>query len=109
MQINLADNQLCGIDQDGEGTYTDVGIKAIAGAMGGGSLTTIGEEGIHFKDNHLGAEGWGAIFAAVCGSAESKVTTIDASGEELGIAGANAVAKTLKDSVNRSLTQVLAS
>ena len=34
LQISLANNQLCGLDFVGNGTYTDVGIKAIATAMG---------------------------------------------------------------------------
>ena len=33
LQINLSDNALCGITFGGRGTYTDVGIKAIADAM----------------------------------------------------------------------------
>ena len=32
-QLNLADNQLCGLDQNGRGTYTSEGIEAIAGAL----------------------------------------------------------------------------
>ena len=33
LQVNLRNNQLCGIDYWGSGTYTDEGIKAIADAL----------------------------------------------------------------------------
>ena len=38
MQIDLSNNELCGLDHLGRGTYTDVGIKAIADAIVRGSL-----------------------------------------------------------------------
>ena len=37
--MNLADNQLCGLDYRGRGTYSAEGITAIAGALVNGSLT----------------------------------------------------------------------
>ena len=55
-QINLSDNQLCGLNWKGEGTYTVEGIAAIADALkvtasltsldlGGNALCGIGESG----------------------------------------------------------------
>ena len=38
-QLNLADNQLCGLDPWGHGTYTSEGIEAIAGALKAVSYT----------------------------------------------------------------------
>merc|ERR1712185_831518 len=71
-----------------------------------GSLASIGRTGMNLKGNKLGAEGWGAIFAAVCSSPDSKITSIDASGEMLGVEGAKAVGKALQESISRSLAQV---
>ena len=40
--LNLADNELCGLNQYGQGTYTSEGIKAIADALkGNASLTQV--------------------------------------------------------------------
>ena len=40
--MNLAGNQLCGLDEDGEGTYTTEGIQAIADALRvNGSVTDL--------------------------------------------------------------------
>ena len=55
LQINLASNQLCGIDHYGQGTYTDVGIKAIAEAMTSGSLTAADMRFNRFDDNAMKA------------------------------------------------------
>jgi len=84
-----------------------VGGMVVAGLMPVmGSLTTIGRNGIDLKDNKLGATGWGTIFAAVCSSAECKITSIDASAESLGVEGAKSVATALQNSVSRSLTHI---
>ena len=85
------------------------GGKAIAkGIQNSRSLTAIGKNGLNLKDNNFGDEGWGAIFAAVCGSSKSKIASIDASRERIGVEGAKMIGQALKSSVSRSLTQVLA-
>ena len=60
-------------------------------------------------DNSLGDEGWGAIFAAVCGSRISKITSIDASSGGISPEGAKLIGKALRNSVNASVTSVRAS
>ena len=41
-QLDLSYNQLCGIDEEGDGTYTSEGIQAIADALRvNGSLTSV--------------------------------------------------------------------
>ena len=41
-QLNLSNNQLCGLDAFGRGTYTAEGVKAIADALGvNASLTNL--------------------------------------------------------------------
>ena len=62
-QLNLAANQLCGLDWRGEGTYTSEGIKAVAGALKvNGSLTSL-----DVRYNQLGEEGRAMVNDAVKG------------------------------------------
>ena len=83
------------------------GIKAIADAIRVmASITFIGKDSLNLKDNSLGNEGWGAIFAAVCDSRISKITSIDASGERIGPEGAMLIGQALRSSVNASITVV---
>ena len=56
----------------------------------------------------LGDEGWGAIFAAVCGNKDSKIMSMDASWENIGPAGVKLIAEALRTSVTGSMTEVLA-
>ena len=57
LQLNLARNQLCGVDSWGSGTYTAEGIKALADAVAvNASLTQL-----DLSDNQLGAEGAKAL------------------------------------------------
>jgi len=59
------------------------GAAALAPALAAnGALTSVG-----LRDNKLGDEGWGAIFAAICGSKDSKIMSLDASYEKIGPAG----------------------
>ena len=52
-QIDLANNQLCGLDANGDGTYTAEGIKTIASAISiSASLTRI-----DLRNNQLGYQG----------------------------------------------------
>ena len=107
LQLNLAGNQLCGLDRYGHGTYTSEGITAVANALRvNGSLTKIGEGGLDLRGNSIGEEGWAAIIGAVCSSTVSKISTIDASNKGIGAAGAKLIAESLKTSVNGSITKV---
>jgi hypothetical protein len=54
--------------------------------------------------NMLGDEGWGAIFAAICGNKDSKIVSMDASSENIGPAGLMLIAKALHSSVTGALT-----
>eukprot|EP00900_Chrysochromulina_parva_P017239 jgi/Chrpa1/25516/Chrysochromulina_OHIO_Genome00026415-RA len=98
--INLSRNQLCGVDERGQGTYTAEGITAIADALRG-SLTSI-----KLKYNQLGDEGWGAIFAAICGNKDSKIMSLDASFENISPAGIQLIAEALRTSVTGGLTSI---
>eukprot|EP00900_Chrysochromulina_parva_P006654 jgi/Chrpa1/15990/Chrysochromulina_OHIO_Genome00024039-RA len=66
-----------------------------------GALTSV-----KLRGNKLGDEGWGAIFAAICGSKDSKIVSLDASGENIGLAGGKLIAKALGTSVTGALTRV---
>ena len=107
-QLNLSYNQLCGLDPYGRGTYTAEGITAIADALKvTPSIAHIGEGGLNLRNNELGDEGWGAIFAGVCSSEASKVASIDASDNGIGPKGAKLIAEALRTSVNpSSLTKI---
>ena len=100
--LNLAGNQLCGLDKYGDRTYTAEGITAIADALRvNGSLTSV-----ELRGNKLGDEGWGAIFAAICGNKVSKIMSMDASDESIGPAGVQLIAEALRTSVTGALTSV---
>ena len=66
-----------------------------------GALTSV-----HLRGNELGDEGWGAIFAAICGNKDSKIMSMDASSENIGPAGVKLIAEALRTSVTGSLTEV---
>ena len=53
----------------------------------------------------LGDEGWGAIFAAICGNKDSKIMSMDASFEDISPAGVQLVAEALRTSVTGALTE----
>ena len=60
-QLDLASNQLCGVDQWGDGTYDAEGITAIAGALRVmGSLTALDA-----RWNAFESEGKAALMKAV--------------------------------------------
>jgi len=104
--IDLSGNQLCGIWTEGygdqQGTYTAEGITAIADALRvNGALTSI-----NLRGNELGDKGWGAIFAAICGSKDSKIMSLDASCENISPAGVQLIAEALRTSVTGALTRV---
>jgi hypothetical protein len=112
--IDLSGNQLCGIrtvvDQIDEdeygpctrGTYTAEGITAIADALRvNGALTSI-----ELRDNQLGGNGWGAIFAAICGNKDIKILFLDVSREDIGPAGGKLIAEALRTSVTGGRTKI---
>jgi hypothetical protein len=60
---------------------------------------------VEFRGNMLGDEGWGAIFAAICGNKDSKIMSMDASFEDISPAGVQLVAEALRTSVTGALTE----
>ncbi|KOO29439.1 protein nlrc3 [Chrysochromulina tobinii] len=101
--LDLSNNALCGVVKGlfgtVSGTYTEEGITAIAEALRiNGALTSV-----KLRGNKLGDEGWGAIFAAICGNKDSKIMSMDASSENIGPAGVKLIAEALRTSVTGSL------
>ena len=66
-----------------------------------GTLTSV-----KLRLNKLGEEGWGAIFAAICGNKDSKIMSMDASWENIGPAGVKLIAEALRTSVTGGLTSI---
>jgi hypothetical protein len=93
-------------DFQGQGLDPADGILIASDLVNGlsSSLTLIGEGGLDLRGNSLGDEGWGAIISAVCSSPSSKISTIDASGQGIGTAGAILIAEALRTCVNGALT-----
>ena len=80
------------------------GVAALAPALAAnGALTSV-----ELRGNRLGDEGWGAIFAAICGNKDSKIMSMDASDETLPTSGAGVklIAEALRTSVTGSLTKI---
>ena len=101
--MNLSNNRLCGVwDERGtqKGNYDAEGITAIADAL----RVNSGLTSIDLSRNQLGDEGWGAIFAAICGNKDSKIMSMDASSEDIGPAGVKLIAEALRTSVTGALT-----
>jgi Ran GTPase-activating protein (RanGAP) involved in mRNA processing and transport len=89
--LNLSNNRLCGVWVEygtQKGNYITEGINAIADALRVNCALT----SLELRGNQLGDKGWGAIFAAICGNKDSKITSLDASSENIGPVGGNAVA-----------------
>eukprot|EP00900_Chrysochromulina_parva_P015230 jgi/Chrpa1/23708/Chrysochromulina_OHIO_Genome00027833-RA len=100
--LNLSDSQLCGLDRHGRGTYSAEGITAIAHALrANGALTSV-----DLRGNQLRDEGWGAIFAAICGNKDSKIMSMDAHYENIGLVGGKLIAEALRTTVTGSLTSL---
>ena len=111
-QLDLSNNKIggryefVGCDEDGDAMTEFVadpeGVQAMAGALRvNGALTSV-----NLRGNRLGDEGWGAIFAAICGNKDSKIMSINASGENIGPAGVKLIAEALCTSVTGALTTV---
>jgi Ran GTPase-activating protein (RanGAP) involved in mRNA processing and transport len=78
------------------------GVKHVAKMLAvNGALTSV-----ELKGNKLGDEGWGAIFAAICGNKDSKIMSMDVSGENIGPAGVKLIAEALRSSVTGALMKV---
>ena len=94
-QINLSDNQLCGLNDEGDGTYDAVGIGAIADALRiNASLTDL-----NLESNQLGPEGGVALAEAL--RVNASLTVLNLYGNQLDAAGGSAIADALR--VNASL------
>ena len=78
------------------------GAAALALGLAANSALT----SIELRGNKLGDEGWGAIFAAICGNKDSKIMSMDVSGENIGPAGVKLIAEALRTSVTGALTEV---
>ena len=61
---------------------------------------------VDLSGNKLGDEGWGAIFAAICGNKDSKIMSMDVSSENIGPVGVKLIAEALRTSVTGALTEV---
>ena len=86
--LNLGDNQLCGLDGYGRGTYTADGITAIADALRvNGSLTAL-----VLSFNNLKDEGVSAVCEAIQSNKETKLSSLNFRHNGVGPVGANAVA-----------------
>jgi hypothetical protein len=101
---------LCGIQRDQTtADFSDQNLKLpdaillasdLSQAVVTGALTSVKLWG-----NMLGDEGWGAIFAAICGNKDSKIMSIDASSEDIRPAGGKLIAEALRTSVTGALTE----
>ena len=60
--VNLANNDLCGCDYNGDGKYDATAIRSIAAALSHGS-TAITD--LNLEHNHMGAEGAKALTDAL--------------------------------------------
>ena len=88
LQLDLSGNQLCGVNEYGQGTYTAEGITAIADALRvNGGLTAL-----NLKSNHLGDEGVSAVCETIQSNKETKLASLNFGDSDIGPVGANAVA-----------------
>ena len=89
-QLDLSQNELCGLDWRGRGTYTSEGITAIAEALKvTASLTSVNIDGFGLPIKQL--------------QGMEPVASLDFSRKELGVASAIVIASLIRD--NASLTQ----
>ena len=98
--LNLFNNQLCGLDDYGIGTYTAEGITAISDAMRVNGLLTA----LDLSSNYLTDEGVSAVCEAIQSNKETKLASLNFGVNEIGPVGANAVAAMVV--VTGSLTSI---
>ena len=102
LQLNLSGNELCGLDNDGGGTYNAEGITAIADALRvNGGLTSI-----DVSQNKIAGDGAVQLAAAVLGNLKieifngipikemraNSITELDLKGKGIGVEGGLVVA-----------------
>ena len=86
LQLDLSGNELCGLDNDGDGTYTAEGITAIADALRvNGALTAL-----DLSSNDLKDEGVCAVCEAIQRNKETKLASLNFRNNGIGPVGANA-------------------
>ena len=73
--LNLADNELCGVDSDGYGTYTAEGINKLCDGLKGSAVTLLNLQG-----NYIGAIG---AFALAAFLKETPITKLDVGSNHL--------------------------
>jgi len=59
VNLNLNNNQLCGLDEDGDGIYTIEGITALCQGIKQSKISTLS-----VRDNHIGDDGKCTLLAA---------------------------------------------
>ena len=117
---SLDRNQLCGVDEDGEGTYTAEGIIMLSDALKiNATLTSLrcaiqltfpiwkvsaaADTFVLFpsgslRDNNLGIEGWCAIFTALRDNKDNQIESWDLSQQGINVE----IAKVLAEYVSAS-------
>ena len=78
------------------GVASAIVIASLIGVNG--ALTSV-----DLRGNQLRDEGWGAIFAAICGNKDSKIIAMNASSENISPAGVKLIAEALRTSVAGAL------
>ena len=100
LQLDLSNNQLCGLNNLGSGTYTAEGITAIVDALRvNGGLTAL-----DLSFNNLMDEGVSEVCDAIQNNKETKLASLNFERNRIGPVGANAVAAMV--AVTGALTEV---
>ncbi len=97
--LDLMGNGIAGRHGSQMGVVGGMVVAGLIPVMGG--LTSV-----ELRGNELGDEGWGAIFAAICGNKDSKIMSLDASSENISPAGVKLIAEALRMSVTGALTHI---
>jgi uncharacterized protein YfkK (UPF0435 family) len=99
------DSKIMSLDASCE-NISPAGVQLIAEALRTSATGALAS--FDLRGNKLGDEGWGTIFAAICGNKDSKIMSLDASCENISPDGVQLIAEALRTSVTGALTQVLA-
>jgi len=95
------DSKIMSLDSSCD-NISPAGVKLITEALRmsvTGALTSV-----DLRGNRLGDEGWGAIFAAICGNKDSKIMSLGAASENISPAGVKLITEALRTSVTGALT-----